>query len=194
MSRIDELANSYARHISAPWQANLTGAERTVFLVYPQSDERKVRARLGLFEEATIRARHRWVGFDLTPLFGEWFSTLDSEHQAVLFQEPESFHLEMDLDVHGDSSFTRFAAVRLLEVLEGEVDDSTVLAILGAGSLYGFSRLSTILDRVRHLVRGRLLVFFPGSHDGNHYRLLDARDGANYLAVPITPFNGAFES
>jgi hypothetical protein len=31
-----------------------------------------------------------------------------------------------------------------------------------------------------------LLVFFPGQFDNNNYRLLDARDGWNYLAVPIT--------
>jgi len=30
-------------------------------------------------------------------------------------------------------------------------------------------------------------VFFPGEHEGNSYRLLDARDGWNYLAVPLKP-------
>jgi hypothetical protein len=31
------------------------------------------------------------------------------------------------------------------------------------------------------------LVFFPGEHHPEHhsYRLLDARDGWNYLAVPL---------
>ena len=36
------------------------------------------------------------------------------------------------------------------------------------------------------LVAGRLLIFFPGSYENNNYRLLDAYDGWNYLAVPIT--------
>ena len=35
-------------------------------------------------------------------------------------------------------------------------------------------------------VRGRMVVFFPGEYVDNNYRLLDARDGWNYLAVPIT--------
>jgi hypothetical protein len=35
-------------------------------------------------------------------------------------------------------------------------------------------------------IRGRLVIFFPGEYDSNNYRLLDARDGWNYLAVPIT--------
>ena len=39
-------------------------------------------------------------------------------------------------------------------------------------------------------VRGRLLVFFPGEHERGNYRLLDARDGWNYLAVPIDAQEG----
>ena len=35
-------------------------------------------------------------------------------------------------------------------------------------------------------IRGRLVVFFPGSHEKNVYRLLDARDGWGYMAFPIT--------
>ena len=39
-------------------------------------------------------------------------------------------------------------------------------------------------------IQGRLLVFFPGVYEQNNYRLLDARDGWNYLAVPITSQRG----
>jgi len=34
------------------------------------------------------------------------------------------------------------------------------------------------------------LVFFPGERDGSNYRLLDARDGWNYLATPIAAQEG----
>jgi hypothetical protein len=44
-----------------------------------------------------------------------------------------------------------------------------------------------LLDALNESVAGRLLIFFPGEHQGNSYRLLDARDGWNYLATPITP-------
>jgi hypothetical protein len=195
MARVDELADRFHRHVSAPWQKNLTGAERTVFLVYPRADERKLLARLPLYEEKTRQAGHGWRVFSFHSLFTEWFATLDSDHQQVLLEEPESFHLEMDLDGHHDSPFTRYVATKLLDLLSEDASDAdAVIALIGAGSLYGFTRLSAVLDRVRHALRGQLLVFFPGSFDGNQYRLLDARDGASYLAVPITPFNGAFES
>ena len=61
---------------------------------------------------------------------------------------------------------------------------------LGAGTLFGLGdavKVSALLNAVNDAVAGRLLVFFPGEHEGNSYRLLDARDGWNYLAIPITP-------
>ena len=43
-------------------------------------------------------------------------------------------------------------------------------------------------DKKEHVnnVQGRLLVLFPGEYENNNYRLLDARPGWNYQAVPIT--------
>ena len=64
--------------------------------------------------------------------------------------------------------------------------DNTVLALYGVASLFGFLKISEILPMVEGDVKGRLLVFFPGVYEQNNYRLLDARDGWNYHAVPIT--------
>lgn len=60
----------------------------------------------------------------------------------------------------------------------------------GVGSLFGLARVSLLLEKVAPRVRGRVLVFFPGEHDNGNYRLLDARDGWNYLAIPITAQEG----
>jgi hypothetical protein len=43
-----------------------------------------------------------------------------------------------------------------------------------------------VVAAVANNIPGRLLVFFPGEYDQNNYRLLDARPGWNYQAVPIT--------
>ncbi len=67
-----------------------------------------------------------------------------------------------------------------------DVDSDTVVALVGVASLFGLVRASEVLDKVTQSIQGRLLVFFPGQHEGSNYRLLDARDGWNYLAVPIT--------
>jgi len=68
--------------------------------------------------------------------------------------------------------------------------ENTVVAITGVASLFGFTRISQVLPLVEPHIRGRLLVFFPGVYENNNYRLLDARDGWNYLAVPITSQEG----
>jgi hypothetical protein len=47
--------------------------------------------------------------------------------------------------------------------------------------------VSSVIEGIKTTVPGRLLVFFPGEYhpEGHTYRLLDARDGWNYLAVPL---------
>src|SRR5438046_6939708 len=87
--------------------------------------------------------------------------------------------------------FVQFTAGQLREALTAEVvDEDTVVAVQGVACLFGFTRFSLVLKEVVKDIRGRLVVFFPGEKDGNNYRLLDARDGWNYLAVPITLHNG----
>ena len=73
------------------------------------------------------------------------------------------------------------------EVLTGpDVTADTVVALTGIASLFGFLRVSHLVREVEAHIRGNLLVFFPGAYHNNNYRLMDARDGWNYLAVPIT--------
>jgi hypothetical protein len=56
--------------------------------------------------------------------------------------------------------------------------------------MYGFLRISELIRDVEQAIPGRMLMFFPGSKDGSNYRLLDARDGWNYLANGITLHTG----
>ena len=75
-----------------------------------------------------------------------------------------------------------------------DVNGDTVVALYGVAGLFGFTKVSLVFKEVMHDIRGRLLLFFPGEFDNNNYRLLDARDGWNYLAVPITLHNGVNDS
>mgnify|MGYP000964654322 FL=1 len=177
MSRIEELANRYRNHIAAPWQHNLAGEQKTIFVVYPKTDERKLRARLELFETETIRAGHNWKPFDFTKTFARWMSNL--EYKEIYFEEP----LQTD--------FPDFAANELRKALTSKsVNSDTVVSVYGVASLYGLTKVSQVLKKVVRDIRGRLVVFFPGEFENNNYRLLDARDGWNYLAIPITLNNG----
>ena len=71
-------------------------------------------------------------------------------------------------------------------VEDREIGEESVVALKGVGSLFGFLKVKEVVDKLAPLVKGRLLVFFPGSYENNNYRLLDGYDGWNYLAVPIT--------
>ena len=187
MGRIEELATRYRNHISAPWQRNLAGDQKAIIVVYPKEDERKLRARLELFEMATIDAGHDWKSFNFTKTFSTWMA--NTEYRELYFESPE------DLTMKLGSDFLHFASQELRNVLtDADVNGNTVVAVYGVAGLYGFTKVSLVLREVVHDIRGRLLLFFPGEFDNNNYRLLDARDGWNYLAVPITLHNGVNDS
>ncbi len=179
MSRIDDLAEQYERHISAPWQRNLAGAQRIIFVVYPKEDERRLLVKLKEFEHRTKAAGHGWREVDLTDTFPVWMAA--EEYREEYFRHPE------DLALKFDSEFADACAARLREeLIAGDDSDDNVLAVHGVAGLYGFTRLHFVLQTIESHIRGRLVVFFPGAYDQNAYRLLDARDGWNYLATPIT--------
>jgi hypothetical protein len=183
MGRIEELAARYRRHIAAPWQRNLAGDQKAIFVVYPKTDERKLRARLDLFEMATTSTGHPWRFLDLTDTFARWMASTD--YRDVYFEEPDSLAMKL----RGD--FVQYVAGRLREALTADgVEEDAVVAVQGVACLFGFTRVSLVLKEVINDIRGRLMVFFPGEYEDKNYRLLDARDGWNYLAVPITLHNG----
>lgn len=177
MSQIEKLAKVYERHVGVPWQRTMAGAQRVMLAVYPKEKERLLRARAGEFEEATRRTGHGWTLVDATPWFAEWMAAHD--YRESYFEDPELLDMSLDED------FLDTAKGRLREALEA-AEEETVVALLGIASLYGFLRVSELIRAVETSIRGRMLVFFPGTKNENNYRLLDARDGWNYLAQPIT--------
>jgi hypothetical protein len=181
MGRIEELAEHYGRHIATPWQRTISGAQRIVIIVYDKELERTLRARRLAFENATRQAGHDWHDVDVTEAFAKWMSA--DEYREDYFESPEDVQLKLDAE------FTGVVAERIRSVLaKPEVTENSVVALYGVGSLFGFTRISHVLKLIERDIRGRLVVFFPGHFENNNYRLLDARDGWNYLAVPITQY------
>lgn len=179
MGRIEILAERYRSHIALPWRHDLAGPERAIFVVYDKTDERRLRLRLPLFETITRDAGHTWHQCDLTEAFAQWMAQMD--YRESYFEAPE------DLELQLESGFLEHLASRLRHALRApEADEEAVVAVYGVASLFGLVRLSALLKEIEADVRGRIVVFFPGEHEDNNYRLLDARDGWNYLAVPIT--------
>ena len=177
MGRIEELAAHYERHISVPWQRTIAGAQRVIIVVYQKDDERRLRARIGEFHQRTEAAGHGWSEFDCTRLFAEWMAK--QEYREEYFESPE------DLSMKLDGRFIEAVAEPLRRALSSS-GPTGVVGMTGVASLYGFAHISQLVRAVQEDVQGRLVVFFPGTKDENNYRLLDARDGWNYLATCIT--------
>lgn len=177
MGHIEALVRAYEQFVSLPWEQNLAGPQKVWFALYTPSDERRLQARVGEFELATKRAQHNWQHVNLTNAFAEWIAK--EEYRDSYFESPQDLNLYLP-------EFGKKIADIVNTELASPVDKETVVAVSGIASLFGLASVSELVQAVAPEIRGRLLVFFPGEHDGNNYRLLDAREGWNYLAVPIT--------
>lgn len=175
-SRLNRLLHNYQNHISVPWQTGLAGVQKVIFVVYDKTDELRFRAHLTEFEIATTNAQHGWCEIDISNAFPEWMATLD--YKESYFESPEDIETTLD-------DFMQ-ELVEKMRVQIAATDINTVIAIVGVGTLFGYAKASDLVNKIATYVPGRLLIFFPGEFENNNYRLLDARDGWNYQAVPIT--------
>ena len=180
MGKIETLASNFERHLAVPWQRTVSGAQRVMLLIYDKDDERRLRARMAEFEIKTRNAGYSWLQHDCTATFSSWLA--DAEYKDQYFEYPK------DLDLKIEGEFKNHVVAGLREALRSS-DDNTVVALTGVASLYGFARISEIIRAVEPDIMGRLIVFFPGTKEGSNYRLLDARDGWNYLANSISAQN-----
>lgn len=181
-SKVAKLVAVYREHLSVPWQAGLAAIQRVIFAVYDKADELRLRANVGEFELATQQAGKQWLLLDITNAFPEWMAA--QEYRDAYFELPE------DMAGYQAGELTEFVAdltAKLRARISEEAGPDTVVALLGVGTLFGLARVSSVVEGIKESVQGRLLVFFPGEHhpENHTYRLLDARDGWNYLAVPL---------
>jgi hypothetical protein len=181
VSYIDELVEAYRKFVALPWQKNLAPAQRVWMAVYPPEHERRLRLHLPAFEAATTEHHHQWALIDLTTSFEDWMA--GHEYRDSYFDDPEL--LETALPAFFDRLVGDIAAR-----LAAHPDPDGVVGMLGAGTLFGLGdavKVSALINAVSDAVAGRLLIFFPGQVENNNFRLLDARDGWNYMAIVITP-------
>jgi hypothetical protein len=178
VNRVKRLLASYAKFIGVPWRNDAAAAQRVIFCVYNENEELRLRAKIDEFEIATRDAGHDWFVFDLTDTFAEWLS--GQRYAESYYRKPSL--LATLLPQYLDHIASRFGD--FLQTV-GAIDQS-VVAMKGVGSLFGLLKVKSVVDKLAPMVKGRIVVFFPGTYENNNYRLLDGYDGWNYLAVPIT--------
>jgi len=177
MSKIDDLLFAYRKHMSLPWSDLLSPQEKVWFCIYDPSQERRLRKQMEAFALATQEAGHDWIPIDITFLFERFLAS--NEYREKYYKRPDLMRFE-------EKNFLKFLSANIKEQAE-KSNASSVIAISGIGVLFGITRVSKVMEGiVRSMpIPGRLLVFFPGGRDERNYRLLNARDGWNYLATPI---------
>jgi len=183
MSDMDALLRAYSRFVALPWKSNLAPPQRVWLVIYPPSDERRLRARVAAFGVATSQAEKGWKLVDITDGFAEWLG--NHPYRETYFKQPAMLSAAALKDFEN-------ALVNQVVAKAGSAinDQETVIAVLGVGSLFPFTKVSKLVEALAPQVAGRLVIFFPGERDGSNYRLLEARDGWNYLATPITATEG----
>lgn len=182
MSRIDQLLTSFRRHVALPLRPGLPLSQRVWFVVYPPEDERRLGPRLPEFDLATKDAGLDWARIDLTGTYAEWLDSCDDKEQII--DDPEL------VETYAEPGYVDFlkqlVATAFSHIPERQAD-RTVFALTGLMELYDFVHVSSLLEVLDNQFPGVLLVFFPGEREENTYRFLGARDGWDYLAVPILP-------
>ncbi len=175
MNAIEALCKEYERVLRFKWPSGLSGEERVWMAIYEPSNERRLRARLAHFELSTKEAGRRWQLVNIDQMFPEWMAS--NRYREELFANPRALPPALE-------AFQRDLAARVKAELD-KADDKTVVALLGSGSLFGLWSVSELVSLVADNLKGILLVFFPGRHEGNSYRLMDAKASWNYRALAI---------
>ncbi len=182
MSQLDHLIASYRRHIQLNHSPVLPPAQRISFAVYAPDNERRLQTKLGEFEFATRDAGLPWHAIDLHGQLTAWFQAVDPQELPICFENPGDIKSYVKTD-----SQERLVTFIRSEMARAAEPSRTVFALTGFMDLFDSRHVSDVLGDLEKSFPGFLLVFFPGEREGNSYRFLGARDGWNYLAVPILP-------
>lgn len=170
-------------HLSLPWPENVSPRERVVMVVYPPGDERKLRRLIqsGEFASEMRTTGHGWQEYDLATEFSAWLAGY--EYRDRYLARPDRLW-----DDAGNVRGLEEHLVKKIADITNVLTRNDVLALIGGGGLFGLHSVSTLIEKIENLHPGRLVIFFPGEHDArnNSFRLLGAKDGWGYLAVPIT--------
>ena len=181
MNTFEHILAAYSKQVQLPWAADTPPTDRVWVVWYDKSLQRRFTGLLGEFEQVTLKAGHGWRQRSLSKWFGTWIE--HHEFFDPLVQQPE--------ELRGLFPEIEDSLVDELKDTLSSCTANDILAIDGCGAMFGITRVSNLITRVADFIPGRLLVGFPGTHSAGVYRLLDARDGWNYHAIPI-PGDSAF--
>jgi hypothetical protein len=181
VSYVDELLAAYSKFVALPWPQTLAPPQRVWMAVYPPEHERRLRLHLPAFKAASNEHRHPWALIDITTSFETWMA--GHQYRDAYFEDPDLLETALP-------AFFNHLVGEVRSQLGSHSSADSVVGLLGAGTVFGLGdalKVSALLNAVNDAIVGRLLVFFPGDVENNNFRLLDARDGWDYMAIVIKP-------
>ena len=176
MSSLQRLLDNFERQVSLPLAERLPAAQRVWFVVYSPEQERRIRFLLPEFKLRTEKYGKSWKEVDLTNLVPQW--VCNHEYCEAYLGDPTLLDEQTIQNALSEHVTKQLADLQLTS--------NSLCAFFGLGGLFGFLHVSALVDSVQESVPGRLVCFFPGSRDHNSYHFMNARDGWNYHALPIT--------
>ena len=176
MSSLQQLLENFERQVALPFAEHLPSAQRVWFVVYSPEQERRIRFLLPDFKLAAEKHGKTWHEIDLTNLVPQWVS--EHEYRDEYLSDPTLLDEQTILSPLSERVAKQIASF--------ELTLNSVCVLCGLGGLFGFVHVSPLVSSIQELVSGRLVCFFPGSRDQNSYHFMNARDGWNYHALPIT--------
>jgi hypothetical protein len=122
------------------------------------------------------------VLIDLVDTIARWADTMDEDTRGTCLATPEIF------EDYAQPGYVDFLGKIINDAVSAVPEDArsrTVFAVCGLMELFDFVHVSEVVEGIDRELTGILTVFFPGEREDNVYRFLGARDGWDYLAVPI---------
>lgn len=180
MSSLQRLLVNYERQVSLPLIERLPAVQRVWFVVYAPEQERRLRFLLPEFELRTRRHGRGWHAIDTTDFAARFVGS--HEYRDEFLRDPGLLDREAAQEA---------VALEVAQQLRTcEAGSSSIVALYGLAGLFGFANVSALVSSIQDLVEGRLVCFFPGSRDQHSYHFMNAREGWNYHALPITDEEG----
>src|SRR5690606_8694710 len=135
---------------------------------YHETEELRLRAKVDEFEIVTRAAGHDWALFDLTNSFPNWLAS--QRYAKSYFQKPNLLSTLLPKYLsYIEAEFDTFLQDR-------NVSENFVVELQFVCSLLLILKIKEVVDMIDPRVKGRLLVFYPGSYEDNNYHLLDGYD------------------
>jgi len=137
MTYAQTILDKLKAQLALPWPQNVSGQERVLMVVYPPSEERRIRRFVdsGEFAQEVRTLHHNWSSIDLAGVFSKWIA--EHEYGERMLQRPKQLW-----DDKGNVKGLEAYLIEAIKTTCANDDAGTVFALVGCGGLFGLFSVS----------------------------------------------------